>query len=261
MKTIIFYCVVIAITGCTNDVNLSTIIPGTYLMKSQTLNDGKNDTRYTELKQLKIYTDKFFMYTQVNPDDSVSAFGVGTYTTGKKDSLTENVIYSASDTSFNDKPISYLLSINLTSDGYNQVIRGIVFDGKKSTLTEEYDRVGTKDSSALDGVWKEIKGYSVNGTDTVTYNRTQYKAYYSGYFMFGHSAKDSSGKTRTGIGFGTFEMEGNNKLKETDLNSTYSIIAGQSFTIDISMDGADKYYQTITNSDGSKSIEFYEKLK
>ena len=135
MKTIIFYCVVIAITGCTNDVDLSTIIPGTYLMKSQTLNDGKRDIRYTDLKQLRIYTDKFFMYTQVNPNDSVSAFGVGTYEAGKKDSLTENVIYSASDTSFNDKPISYLLSINLTSDGYNQVIRGIVFNDQKSTLT------------------------------------------------------------------------------------------------------------------------------
>ncbi|HJY23651.1 MAG TPA: hypothetical protein VJ279_12235 [Hanamia sp.] len=261
MKTIIFFCVVIAITGCTHDVDLSKIIPGTYLMKSQTLNDGKKDTRYTDLKQLKIYTDKFFMYTQVNPNDSVSAFGVGTYVAGKNDSLTENVIYSASDTSFNAEPASYHLSIELTSEGYNQVIKDIVFDGQKSMLTEEYNRIGTKTTSALDGVWKEIKGYSVSGTDTVEYNRTQYKAFYSGYFMFGHSVKDSSGKTRVGMGFGTFELEGNNKLMETDLNSTYSIIAGQSFTIDISMDGADKYHQTITNSDGSKSIEFYERLK
>jgi hypothetical protein len=208
-----------------------------------------------------MYTDKFFMYTQVNPNDSVSAFGVGTYEAGKNDSLTENVIYSASDTSFHTEPISYHLSIKLTPDGYNQVIKDIVFDGQKSRLSEEYNRVGTKATSALDGVWKEIKAYSVNRTDTVIYNRTQYKAYYSGYFMFGHSVKDSSGKTRTGMGFGTFELEGNNKLKETDLNSTYSIIAGQSFTIDISMDGADKYHQTITNPDKSKSIEFYERLK
>lgn len=261
MKTILFYCVVIAITGCTHDVDLSTIIPGTYLMQSQTLNDGKKDTRYTDLKQLKIYTDKFFMYTQVNPNDSVSAFGVGTYATGKKDSLTENVIYSASDTSFHPQPVSYHLSIELTPDGYKQVIKDIVFNGQKSTLTEEYSRVGTKKASPLDGVWKEIKGFSVNGTDTVAYNRIQYKAFHSGYFMFGHTAKDSSGKTRAGMGFGTFEMEGNNKLRETDLNSTYAIIAGQSFTIDISMDGTDEYHQTITNSDGSKSMEFYERLK
>ncbi len=261
MKTILFCCVVIAIAGCTNAVDLSTIIPGTYSMKSQTLNDGNKDTRYTELKQLKIYTDHFFMYTQVNPGDSVSAFGVGSFVAGKKDSLTENVIYSASDTSFNAAPASYRLHIDLTTGGYKQIIKGIVFDGKKTTLTEEYSRIGTKASSPLDGVWKEIKGYSVNGTDTVVYNRTQYKAFYSGYFMFGHSVKDSTGKTRTGMGFGTFEMEGNNKLMETDLNSTYSIIAGQSFNIDVSMDGTDNYHQTITNSDGSKSVEFYERVK
>ena len=79
--------------------------------------------------------------------------------------------------------------------------------------------------------------------------------------MFGASFKDSAYKNHTGIGFGTFEMIGDNKMKETDLNSTYSIIAGQTFNIDIEMTGTDNYKQTITNADGSRSVEYYERLK
>ena len=56
-------------------------------------------------------------------------------------------------------------------------------------------------------------------------------------------------------------MEGNNKLKVTDLNSTYSIIAGQSFMIDVEMSGSDKFKQTITQASGLKDVEVYERLK
>ncbi len=33
-------------------------MPGAYFMISQTINDGKKDTKLTDLKQLKIYTDE-----------------------------------------------------------------------------------------------------------------------------------------------------------------------------------------------------------
>ena len=56
-------------------------------------------------------------------------------------------------------------------------------------------------------------------------------------------------------------MNANNEMKETDLNSTYAIIAGQSFNVNIEMDGNDNYKQTINYPDGSKSVEFYERLK
>ena len=79
--------------------------------------------------------------------------------------------------------------------------------------------------------------------------------------MFGSTVIDSASKTKTGIGFGTFEMAGDNKIKETDLNSTYSIIAGNSFNVDVEMNGTDNYKQTITDSTGSKSVEFYERVK
>jgi hypothetical protein len=79
--------------------------------------------------------------------------------------------------------------------------------------------------------------------------------------MYGHSFKDSANRNFTGIGFGTFEMNGDNKMKETDLNSTYSIAVGQSYMIDIEMNGTDNYKQTISYPDGSKSVEYYERLK
>ena len=155
----------------------------------------------------------------------------------------------------------YKLNITKTPDGYDQVIPEIVIDSQKSRLTETYQAVGTTVKSPVDGVWKEINSYNVNGNDTVKNVRTQYKAFHAGYFLWGSSFKDSASRNRTGIGFGTFEMTGNDKMKETDLNSTYSIIAGQSFDLDIEMTGTDNYKQTITQPNGSKSVEYYERLK
>jgi hypothetical protein len=200
------------------------------------------------------------MYAQVNPADSVSAFGVGSYT-ADTGIVTENVIYSAIDTTYNVTHPTYKLNITKTPDGYEQLIPEIVINSQKSKLTEVYEAEGTTAKTALDGVWKEINSYSLNGKDTIKNVRTQFKAFYAGYFMFGASFKDSASKDHTGIGFGTFEMTGDTKMKETDLNSTYSIIAGQSFNIDIEMNGTDNYKQTINNTDGTKSVEFYERLK
>lgn len=261
MKNLIFSFIVLYTISCnTSTVKETPSMPGAYLMTSQTINDGKKDTKYTALKQLKIYTDSFFMYAQVNPTDSVSGFGVGSYTTDTG-TVIENGIFNARDTTYNTTPESFKLNITKTPDGYDQVIPDIVIDSQKSSLTEVYQAVGTTVKASIDGVWKEIDAYSLKGNDTTKNVRTQFKAFYAGYFMFGGSFKDSASKNHTGIGFGTFEMAGNNKMKETDLNSTYAIIAGQSFNIDIEMTGTDNYKQTITNADGSKSVEFYERLK
>ncbi len=235
-------------------------MPGAYLMTSQTVNDGTNETKYTDVKQLKIYTDKYVMYSQVVATDSTSSFGVGGYTSDTS-GVTENIIYTSRDSSFDDTARSYKLLVNKTPDGYNQVIPEITINNTKSKLTEVYQRVGKKQTTPLDGVWKQTKSYDINGNDTTWYNRTEYKAFNNGYFMFGLTAKDSSGKISTGIGFGTFSMISDNQMKETDLNSTYSIIAGQSFMIDVKLNGNDAYRQIITHPDSSKTVEFYERLK
>lgn len=258
MKNIILCFLILTLFSC-NNTSQAPDMQGTYLMLSQTLNDGTKDTKLTALKQLKIYTDSFFMYTQVNPQDSVSGFGVGSYTSDNKN-VSEKVIYSASDTIIGT-PANYKLDIEKDQDGYKQVIPEIPIQGVKNKLTEEYQEVGTTTKTPLDGVWREIKSYNIRGKDTIMNDRTQYKTYFAGYFMFGQAVKDSASKIRTGIGFGTFEWKSDKQIRETDLNSTYAIIAGNSFDVAIEMDGADKYRQTINNADGSTGVEYYERLK
>jgi len=50
---------------------------GAYQMTSQVLNDGSKDS-ILDRKQLKIYTDKYFMYGSPNLTDSFANFGIGT---------------------------------------------------------------------------------------------------------------------------------------------------------------------------------------
>ena len=56
-------------------------------------------------------------------------------------------------------------------------------------------------------------------------------------------------------------MLGDNKAKENMIASTYSVVRGQSFDVDIAMNGADEFTQTITNKDGSKEIETYQRVR
>lgn len=259
MKNLIFSCISIALLSCnSSNVKPTPKMPGAYFMISQTINDGKKDTKLTDLKQLKIYTDSMMMYTQVNPNDSASGFGLGSYT-ADTGAVIENIIYSAADTTI-ITPASYKLNITTSPDGYTQFIPAINVSGQQSSLTEEYQAVGKAQTTPLDGIWKQTDFYIVKGKDTTRSPRTQYKAFYAGYFMYGLTAKDKANKNVTGIGFGTFEMNGKNQIKETDLNSTYSINVGHSFLVDVEMNGADSYKQTITGPDSS-SVELYERVR
>jgi hypothetical protein len=235
-------------------------MPGAYTMLSQSVNDGKKDSTSTNLKQLKIYTADHMMYANVNPADSVSSFGIGTYTAAG-DSVLENVMYSASDTSANNMAASFTLLIEKTAKGYKQLIPDIKWGEQKYKLTEEYETSGTVTTSPLDGAWKQSKGYSIKGKDTVANTAIQYKTYYAGYFMFGHTYTDSAKKVHTGTGYGTFTMSSSNKVKENVTASTYYQVRGKSFDIDIEMTGTDEFKQTITDADGTKAIEFYQRLK
>jgi len=248
--------------ACTSSVKESPKMQGAYFMTSQTIDYGSKQNKYTDLKQLKIYTDSFMMYAQVNPLDSVSGFGVGTYTTSPGQ-ITENDIYRGHDSILDATPTTYTLNIQKTPDGYTQVIPEIMIDSQKTKLIEEYQSVGKAQQTPLDGVWKQTSDYSVNGKDTVKNNQvtTQYKAFYDGYFAWGQTTKDSTGKIHTGIGFGTFNWVNDKEIKETDLNSTFAIVAGQSFDVAINMSDGDNYTQVITYPDGSKSVEAYIRVK
>ena len=102
-------------------------------MTSQTVTNDKENVTYSDLKQLKIYTDSFMMYTQVNPADSASGFGVGSYTSdsGK---IIEHAIYTSRENGFSTTPASYSLTITKTAEGYTQFIPDIMIDSAKSKL-------------------------------------------------------------------------------------------------------------------------------
>ena len=258
MKKVLFALMIIIIFGYgLPSPEGSQMMPGAYKMLSQLV----NDTVVTGTNQLKIYTENYMMYGDLNSRDSVSSFGIGSYSESDA-KVIENVIFrgSGNNTTTNEQPVE--LDIKKTTKGYIQVIPELGQDpGQKIKLTEEYEKVGTTVKSPLDGAWKETLSYGVRGKDTAKNQLTQYKIYYGGNFLWGHTYTDSAKKTQTAVGFGTFKMNGSNKMAETVATCTYSSIVGKTFDIDFTMNGNDQFQLTGTFSPGTKSVEVYQRLK
>ena len=249
------------VMACNSPEKKETVtMTGAFKMLSQNVKSDSTDTTYASLQQMKIFTGDHMMYANVNSPDSISSFGIGSYT-ASGDTITENVIYSASDSTSDDTARSFTLLIEKTAKGYKQIIPEILSGGQKFKLTEEYEKSGSESTSPLDGTWKLVKRFQINGKDTVSNTGVQYKAYYAGQCIWGHTWKDSLNKNHTGIGFGKFEMAGANKVKESMIASTYSDVRGHDFDITIEMNGTDGYTQTMDNGSGGKNVEVYERLK
>lgn len=258
---LLYATVLLFLIACNNgEKKESVIMPGAYKMISQSLKSNTLDTTYLTLQQLKIYTGEYMMYANFYARDSTSSFGIGSYS-ANRDTVTEHVIYSASDSVKNDTARDYRLLIMKKDSGYKQVIPDMESQGQKIILTEEYKSAGTAAKSPLDGVWKESKTFYVKGKDTTKYNTTQFKAYYDGNYIWGNTFSDSARKIHTGMGFGKFAMSGSNKLTESCITSSYYQIRGQDVNLDIEMNGDDEYKQTINYPNGDKSIEIYQRLK
>ena len=233
---------------------------GVYKMTYQRLKGDKTDTTYRSRQQLKIFSDDFMMYAHITPPDSSGSFGIGSYDY-IKDTVSEYIVYRASDSTSSLNPGTFKLFIKRTDNGYIQIIPNIMSEGTMYELTQEYEAVGNTSKSSLDGSWKKIKRLEINGTDTIVHTGdVQFKTYYGGYVIWGDNYTYTLNKNHTAIGFGKFEMTGN-KVKEMMMESTYSNVRGHDFDIDIEILGADDFKQTITNADGSKSVEFYQRLK
>lgn len=260
MKLLLASALLILVACKSADKKEITGMSGVYKMLSQRIHNDKTDTTYTTLQQLKIFTDKYMMYANFNPKDSVSSFGIGTYTINK-DTILEDVFYNASDTTYSHNPGRFTLVIEKTPKGYKQEIPSIESGGQKYVLNEEYEALDGKQKTAIDGAWRQVKFYSITGNDTTTNTPTQFKMYHNGYVIWGHTNTDSLNISHAGMGYGKFEMPANNKIKESIMVSTYYLIRGHDFDLDIEMNGPDEYTQTIHNTDGSRSVEIYKRLK
>lgn len=260
MKPAIALLLLSLIIGCKSaDKKESVNMPGAYNMLSMSLKNEKTDTTSTAGHQMKIYTGDYMIYANVNPADSSSGFGIGTYTING-DTLSENVIYTSADSISNDTARSFTLIIEKKDKGYNQVINDMMIGGVNTKMTENYEAVGTASKTSLDGAWKLVKRFQVKGKDTTNMNQVQYKTYYAGYVIWGNTWTDSLNKKHTGIGYGKFVMTGN-KVKESMVASTYSDVTGHDFDIDIELNGSDGFTQNTTNADGTKGVEVYTRLK
>lgn len=260
---LMFAALLLLLIGCKSSdkkESSSASVQGAYKMLSQSMKSNTVDTTSTSGTQLKIYTDDFMMYAGLNSPDSISYFGIASYS-ANMDTVLEHVLYSANDSTSDDTARHYTLVIEKTAKGYKQVIPEIGTGDNKIKLTEEYETVGTTSTSALDGAWKQVKRYWIKGKDTtVANNPVQYKVYQSGYCIWGNTWADSLNKKHTGIGFGTFTLNGN-KVKESMTASTYADVRGHDFNIDIEMNGKDGFTQTMNNPDSTKGVEVYIRMK
>ncbi len=256
-----FYLLLLILYSCSNGGLIETgRMQGAYNMLSQSFNSISLDTTYTNRTQLKIYADDYMMYLRINLANSVSAFGIGTY---KFDSgkLKENIIYSTAGEM--EIPGSTLDSFNITGNnkGYEQVIAQIMSDKGLLRVTEVYESLGKPAASPLDGAWKNTANYTINGNDTTKLNDRLYKIFYAGHWGTGLFGIDSLQRGNTNIAYGTFEMDGNNKIKETVITATSAALRGQAFEGDIEIKGTNEFKQTITMPTGVKYVEVYQRLK
>jgi len=240
----------------------STKMAGAYSLYRQVVNDGSKDS-LIDRNQLKIYTDNHIMYASSTGTDSLANYGLGRYEM-KNDKIYEYIFYRSSEGTVSQKADTAILQIEPSETGYMQAIEEIEVAGKKYKLSEQYDKIGKGNSSPLDGAWKQtINHYITNKGDTTTIsNPTQFKVYQSGAYIWAQTYKDSLNKSVSVFGYGTFEMDGKNKSRETTWNSTFrSALMGKTYELALEFDGNDKYKQTIEFRTGEKSIEMYERLK
>lgn len=248
------------IFGCKKKEKVSQA--GIYNLEKQMVSGGGKDTVYVR-KQIKIYTDRYFMYAGMAPDSSVG-FGAGSYHLDTGNRIIESNIYSGQ---YLDSSKNFNVVISSRSDsGYTQIIPDLaVIKGNTYKLTENYSRIKTEaDTSILDGLWKLDKNFWVKGKDTTKGNETQYKIFWEGHFMFVHRYPLTGGANATfknGFGYGTFSFK-SDTLTEEEENSSHSVLVGRKFSIKITLKGRDEYSQVIDDPKaGEQTTEIYRRVQ
>jgi len=262
MKAILFTAIITLTTGCNmvskeQKLNLA----GAYRLLSKNIKGSAIDSVENEVNQLKIYTEDYFMYSAINTHNTVASFAIGTYK-NEGNKITEEVLFSASGIS-SFEPADIILDINKTSEGYEQTTTDTDADQEgKFSYMEKYKYVGTKTKTVIDGAWKQIEIYAIIDKDTTWDKGTNYKICYDGYVIWGDFHMNSAiNKHDTYMGFGTIEMNGKNKVKESYIKSNFTVNEGKTFYFDVEFSNEDLFKQTILDSlTGTKYIEVYQRL-
>jgi hypothetical protein len=231
---------------------------GVYQLEKQVLTRGGKDSTIKRT-QIKIYTDRHYMYASIVPDSSVG-FGVGSYTLDSANRITEHSIYTSRAL---DSSLTYKLEIIRKPNGYTQIIPDYAtVKGVKYVLKEDYKKFAPADTSILDGLWKMEKTYTIKGKDTIPTEVTQYKIFWGGHFIFIHRFPRNPEKTnfKNGFGTGLFTFR-NDTLREEEVISNYALLRGRKFAIKITLNGKDEYTQVINSGTDGESVEIYKRVK
>ena len=259
MKKILILATLISciIFGCKKKEKVSQA--GIYRMEKQMASGKGRDTVFKRT-QIKIYTDKYFMWAGVAADSSVG-FGAGSYHLDTGNKIIESNIYSSG---YLDSSKTFNLLVTRKDSGYTQVIPDFALvRGVKYDLREDYSRIAGTDTSILDGLWKLDKNYWVKGKDTTKGNQTQFKIFWGGHFMFVHRYPLSTGPNPTlknGFGYGTFSFK-RDTLTEEEEWSSHAALVGHKYSIKITMKGKDEYWQVIDDQKaGIQTTEIYRRV-
>ena len=116
MKKILILAALISciIYGCKKKEKVSQA--GVYRLDKQMASGGGKDTVYKRT-QMKIYTDKYFMWAGMAADSSVG-FGVGSYKLDTGNRITESNIYSSGSL---DSSRNFNLIVTRKDSGFTQV--------------------------------------------------------------------------------------------------------------------------------------------
>ena len=245
--------------GCKGtEESTGTGVEGVYELKKQRIEGAGKDST-VKREQIKIYTNREYMYASMTPDSSVG-FGVGTYALDSAGHLTEHSIYTSRAL---DSSLTYKLLIDVKDDNYHQTIPDYTsVQGVKYVLKEEYKKLKPASSSRLDGLWRMERTYTIRQGDTVESKVRQYKMYWMGHFIFIHRFPQDSLETRykNGYGTGVFTLK-NDTLREEEQKSNYALLRGHKFAIKISLNGDDEYTQVINSAQNGQSVEIYRRVK
>jgi hypothetical protein len=240
-KNLLFVLAATALMASCNTAPKTESMDGVYKMDKSVLNDGTTDNEQVmndSIAQYKIYTPTHYFFIATGKDSAV-AFGVGNYTMADGKVSETNIF----NTNTLDTAGSVGLEITKSEKGYTQLIPSMTVGGKTFKLTEDYTTVPATGTSALDGVWHQVKNLVINGNDTVDGTYNEYKIFHAGHFMWAARAINDSAamKYKNFIGSGTFTLA-NEALTENLEFTSMSGIKGK-YNIIVNFNGTDEFTQ------------------
>jgi hypothetical protein len=228
---------------------------GVYELRTISYKGVDMDTSFPALKQLKIYTDKYYIYGTTRPDSS-AFFGFGSYVFNDS-SIVERSIYNsyALDSAFQTK-----LKISRSDSGYSQIQAGVMMQGNAYEAGETYRTLPETEATELDGVWELVNISSITGSDTTVFPNKQFKIYKGGHFMWIHRypTDPAAQKFNTGYGYGKFIMN-KNTLTETITVSNYPDLIETPITVNYKLNGTNAL-SLILDDGNSTTTETYRRL-